>query len=72
MSESVKKNISFEMSEVESARFIEFVQKHAKCHEGSFGDKLIVSFAPTRMGDLVRVCCMCCGENEDITEMEKF
>ena len=60
------------MSEVESTRYIEFAQKHVNCHEGSFGDKFVVSFVPTRMGHFVRMCCMCCGQCEDITEMEKF
>ena len=73
MSEEKQRIHKFEMTEVESARADEFLKEHAGCRSGgAFGEKIIVSFIPTSMGDIVEMRCMGCRDMKDITDMEKF
>ena len=65
-------NIVFELNELESQRAREFAKEHEHCHEGTMGDKLLFSFIPTRIGDIIQIHCMACGTHEEITDMEKF
>ena len=51
-------NIVFELNELESQRAREFAKEHEHCHEGTMGDKLLFSFIPTRIGDIIQIHCM--------------
>lgn len=73
MSNEKKGSFRFEMTELETKRTDEFLKKHKNCRGGgAFGEKIIVSFIPTSLGDIVELRCMGCGAMLDVTEMEKF
>jgi len=65
-------NIVFELNDVESERARAFVKKHDSCPSRSMGEKIVVSFMPSSLGDLVNICCCACGVREDITDTDKF
>lgn len=66
-----EKPFKFEMTEIESQRARDFLEKHRKCPSRVM-EKFAVKFIPTMMGHIVYIHCMACGETEEITEVEKF
>lgn len=65
-------NIVFELNEIESERARVFIKEHTACPSRSMGEKFIISFMPSTLGDLVRICCLSCGAEKEITDTDKL
>jgi hypothetical protein len=64
--------LKFELDEIETQRCQEFCKAHEECPGRSMGEKILISFLPTTMGDVVMVRCLSCGAHQDITNTDKF
>jgi uncharacterized protein CbrC (UPF0167 family) len=71
MENEKKKPFVFEMTDVESERARAFMKKHYQCPSRA-EERFAVTFLPTGMGDMVFIRCLACGEQEELTETEKF
>lgn len=69
--EEKEKPFVFEMTDVESDRVRAFIKKHGPC-PCRVAEKFGVKFIPSMMGLFCYVRCMGCGEEEEVTEIEKF
>lgn len=69
--EQNEKPFVFEMTKVESERVRAFTKQHMTC-PCRVQERFSVTFIPTMMGHIAYVRCMACGEQEEVTEMEKF
>ncbi len=64
-----KENIVFEMNKTESEKARKFAMEHKKCKPLTMGEKFMISFIPTGMGDIVFIRCLICGEGLEVTDM---
>lgn len=64
--------IKFELDEIETQRCQEFCKAHEECPAHSMGEKILISFLPTTLGDAVQIRCLACGAHQDITNVDKF
>ena len=71
MENEKKKPFVFEMTDVESECARAFMQKHYQCLS-RVEERFAVTFLPTGTGDMVFIRCLACGEQEELTEIEKF
>jgi len=64
--------MTFELNDIEEKRAMTFTQEHINCKACSLGEKFMISFIPTGLGDLVSIRCLSCGSICDITDKSKL
>lgn len=57
----------YKLNKLEQLRYDTFYLKHSKCKEA-----ISVTFIPTGIGCCVKVKCLDCGEEEDITDVSDW
>ena len=66
--------MTFELSNLEHQRYVEFQAKHKKCAVPTVEkvDSVRLIVTPTGIGNLVLCECEGCGVKEDITDFEEL
>jgi len=65
----------FKLNDKESKKYRKFDIKHSKCREkkDSMGTSNIVcEFRATGLGEIIKVRCLVCGKEKDITDCESW